>query len=500
MKPKSTFVIAFIILINQFVFANAKKISNNEIDSLLQLANNYVVIDYNKMFYEAKKAVLLSEKSNNISRKIESYNMISKALIALNHLEEASYYIDKGLEEEHVKNNHKLKAIFLSTQATYYSKLGLTDNYFQKNFEALELIKSKDDIESQLLKANIYIKFADYYFDKNDYESTHFYADKSIKIIESIPLKDYNNSKNIFRIKPYIYFYKGWFYINNNQAEKAKEYIDKSFKYAINQNYKYLGIFYELYGDYYSQTENYDKAIEFYLKSIENNKSFNDSHSYVDSKIAKVYHIIGNYEQERFHLNSESSGRKKDIIKSKELLEYEFLRVQQKYTIQQKNTQKEYFVIILIISILFIISFLTIYNSLKKLRQKALTEKELQLKEKEEILSKNEQEITNLHQKVNESFGQLIEMAKSNSPQFWCRFQEIYPHFSIKMLEVNPCLKNSELTFAAYIYLGFTTKDIANYTHKALKTIENNRYNLRKRLHLSPDKDLMLWLKNQIDN
>ncbi|MGV0919985.1 helix-turn-helix transcriptional regulator [Empedobacter falsenii] len=91
-------------------------------------------------------------------------------------------------------------------------------------------------------------------------------------------------------------------------------------------------------------------------------------------------------------------------------------------------------------------------------------------------------------------------MAKSNSPHFWSRFQEVYPNFIYKLLEINPNLKNSELTFLAYFYLGFTTKDIAIYTHKALKTIENNRYNIRKRLSLSSDKDLIIWLKTYIDN
>jgi len=67
------------------------------------------------------------------------------------------------------------------------------------------------------------------------------------------------------------------------------------------------------------------------------------------------------------------------------------------------------------------------------------------------------------------------------------------------MLKLNEALKPSELTFAAYIYLGFTTKEIADYTFKAVKTIENNRYNFRKKINLSPEKDLQIWLRNYID-
>ena len=90
-------------------------------------------------------------------------------------------------------------------------------------------------------------------------------------------------------------------------------------------------------------------------------------------------------------------------------------------------------------------------------------------------------------------------MVKENSPQFWGRFQEIYSNFSAKMLEINPTLKVSELTFCAYIYLGFSNKEIAEYTFKSIRTIENNRYNLRKKIGLTSEEDFCLWLRKYID-
>ncbi|WP_291120427.1 hypothetical protein [Empedobacter sp. UBA7248] len=171
MKPKSSLLIA-LILAAQFVFVKTNNSTTQKIDSLLQLANQHVVVDYNKMLIESNKAIILAEKQNNIPKKIEGYNLISKALLALNQLDKASYYIDKALKEDYVKNNNKQKVLFLSTQATYYSKLGLPKFYLQKNIEALDLIKSKNDTESKLIKANIYIKFADYYFEKHDIKSS----------------------------------------------------------------------------------------------------------------------------------------------------------------------------------------------------------------------------------------------------------------------------------------------------------------------------------------
>ncbi|MDR2230137.1 MAG: hypothetical protein LBE39_11780 [Flavobacteriaceae bacterium] len=33
-----------------------------------------------------------------------------------------------------------------------------------------------------------------------------------------------------------------------------------------------------------------------------------------------------------------------------------------------------------------------------------------------------------------------------------------------------------------------------------MKTIENNRYNLRKKLSISPDQDLLIWLRSYLDS
>ncbi|OPB88678.1 helix-turn-helix transcriptional regulator [Elizabethkingia ursingii] len=94
-----------------------------------------------------------------------------------------------------------------------------------------------------------------------------------------------------------------------------------------------------------------------------------------------------------------------------------------------------------------------------------------------------------------DSITEILNIAQQSPNHFWIYFQEIYPQFCIKLLKINPNLKVSELTFCAYIYLGFTTKEIANYTFKAVKTVENNRYNIRKKLKLSPDVDLTVWLR-----
>lgn len=111
--------------------------------------------------------------------------------------------------------------------------------------------------------------------------------------------------------------------------------------------------------------------------------------------------------------------------------------------------------------------------------------------EKERKLSKNETLKIEMH--MQKTFHDL---AKINSSYFWIHFQNLHPRFIPNLLKINPTLKTSELTFCAYLFLGFTTKEIAKYTSKSPKTIINNRYNLRKKLDMFPNEDLINKLKN----
>ncbi|MCC3217846.1 LuxR C-terminal-related transcriptional regulator, partial [Chryseobacterium sp. X308] len=108
--------------------------------------------------------------------------------------------------------------------------------------------------------------------------------------------------------------------------------------------------------------------------------------------------------------------------------------------------------------------------------------------------SKNLDKIDIPHQpSVDESaFKELIQLAKENNPEFLTRFNEYYPHFSEELLKVSP-LKISEIRFCAYIYLNFSTKEIAEYTFTSVRTVQTKKYNLRKKLNIPGDMDIYVW-------
>ena len=248
-------------------------------------------------------------------------------------------------------------------------------------------------------------------------------------------------------------------------------------------------------GVYYSEKKEYSTALKYYLDAVEEIKSSGFKNSgLIDFEsiylnISETYAKLGNHEKEKEYLNiyiEESENKKKNnkqaIAKALEIIKEEDKEA-------AINIHRKRLSLIGVISLFFAIILLSYYQLYKRKSRKLLFEKE------EEIL-KNEEENQELKQKVNESFNEVIQLAKSNSPEFLTRFQEIYPEIQEKILAVNSDVSVSELKIAAYIYLGFTIKEIADYTFRSDRTVERVRYTLRKKIGLDRKDSLDLWLKN----
>ncbi|MCQ9640925.1 tetratricopeptide repeat protein [Chryseobacterium sp. WG14] len=85
---------------------------------------------------------------------------------------------------------------------------------------------------------------------------------------------------------------------------------------------------------------------------------------------------------------------------------------------------------------------------------------------------------------------EILELARKNDPEFFNRFKETYPNFINRLLNINPNLETSELTFCAMIKLHFTSKEIAAYTLIQHRTVQQKKYRIRKRLHIPTETDI----------
>ena len=96
---------------------------------------------------------------------------------------------------------------------------------------------------------------------------------------------------------------------------------------------------------------------------------------------------------------------------------------------------------------------------------------------------------------LNTAFEEIVELAKSNSPEFLSRFQEVYPAFCHNLMTSHPRLQTSEIKFCALLFLNFSSKDIAEFTYVTVKAVQNRKNRLRKKLNISSEEDLNLWMQ-----
>ncbi|MCT4326122.1 hypothetical protein HZP16_08410 [Elizabethkingia anophelis] len=500
-------VILCILFSLQFIHVLCQdKTELSKINKLLDSADYQVWKDPLLSLKYAKRASLEAEKSNNSEKSTEAYFYIARDLLFYGEFKEANIYIKKVMNEGSITKNSYYSALFSALLSQYYSRMHLFEKQKEVDEKALVLLDSAKDTNSLLLKSITYMALADYYTETFDYKSAHNYANRSIDLIEKIPQQEYLSAKEAIRYKAYIYYYKASIFLNQNNPDAAYPFIQKAYNQAISEGHHYITLFQELYGDYYYQIKDYQKALDFYLKAFENKKKFilnTNTAVALTTKIANTYRILGNKDKEESFFRLENQYRVFDEKVSTErmhdLLEnIEHDHNTEKANIEFNSNMKITGIILVFIALIIIIIYYSkrkhrIINLKNKIQDKKIIEKE------EEILNKQD-EIRKLQLQTNESFNEILGLAKENSPHFWARFQEVYPEFSQNILLVSPNFKASELTFCAYIYLGFTTKEIAGYTFKAIKTIENNRYNIRKKLKLPPDEDLKLWLAKCISS
>ncbi|MDC8027421.1 helix-turn-helix transcriptional regulator [Elizabethkingia anophelis] len=212
-------------------------------------------------------------------------------------------------------------------------------------------------------------------------------------------------------------------------------------------------------------------------------------------KISKLYGIIEDHDKEKLYLKMSSEQRITDENKSRIDIQEALngiVKEQHKENKKVLNTNNLKIASI-IIATLLLTSYIHSYQ--KKKDAKVLQEKTKLLHHKRMKIKEKEEEIEKLQNQMNESFTEVINLAKENSPEFSSRFKEVYPIVYEKILKVNPKIKTSELTFFAYLYFGFSTKDIATYTCVTVHAVEVRKNRFRKKYNISSDVDLNNWIE-----
>jgi DNA-binding CsgD family transcriptional regulator len=381
----------------------------------------------------------------------------------------------------------KLKTDNFHLLAQNYADLVLNEEairYYRKMVTTAKTIPDK--IKSVYNENTAYNDLASiYHFNKKNEDSSYYYM---LKIYNNLhDYQDRDEKLNILLAKATA----AVALLNKVKGEKdsAYYYMNKSVtqlpdKFKENSDIPYLfGHLASVYGSQ-GQLTKAKKYVDVYTENSEKNKILNDIkiayklNSEVSEKAGSNQQA---YKYLKKYVTVNDSINKIDKININKIFDKDLQEKNRQ--IKEEITNSRYLLIIIILIVLT----LTFGGYIIKSRLK---------KKNNNILIEKEVEITDLESKINIAFEEVISLARNNSPNFLTRFREVYPSFCDKIIEIYPEIQNSELTFCAYIRLNFTTKEIANSMFVTPKTVQMRKYRLRKKLNISSDKDIYIWMNN----
>ncbi len=378
--------------------------------------------------------------------------------------------------------------------ATAYASLGVSYRLMEQPDSAMYYYKRAVEI-GRIIKddytlAQAWMNMGNVSDDAGKQKEALDYYQKSLEICldNNIMYGIYLNNINIASIK-----------IKQEKYREAQNLLEKALAMEREHAFGHLKTVYENLIELHKNKGNYKEAVSFAEKLIYLKDSL-----HADKRESKVKDIQERYESEKL---------KSELYKYRNEEQQE--RISNLYFIG--------FVIILVMLLLFVIYF--IFSKWRSDKQKAM----LAQSEKEKIhikLEAHKRELLSKSQRINkmqEFYGELKQKLKRIKTDKYRDCEKAYnevirfintngtiPHenndlneklyninykFVEKLKKTYPTLTQSELQICMYLYLGMTSKDIANNTNRSTRTVSNLRYRVRKKMNIDRQTDLAGFLQ-----
>lgn len=261
--------------------------------------------------------------------------------------------------------------------------------------------------------------------------------------------------------------------------DSATFYNDRALSLLSNTEYGTVreGIIYYFYADLLSEKKEFKKALDFYKKAADilvKTKRINKLPE-LYQQIAFVYQNLNDKNMEEAYTSKAKELDQKLKASGNEAIDLSLSEI-----IEQKNKDNINFIFISIGALVLTVGsilFLIIRNRKYKKENKDSGKLNTVAFPSKERISK-------------EDFTELLDLAKSNDLKFIKRFEEINPSLFQNILKINPQLTKSELSLCAMIWLGFSSKDIADFTFIQHRSVQTKKGRLRKKLRISSETDL----------
>ncbi|MFZ4927755.1 tetratricopeptide repeat protein [Chryseobacterium sp. Mn2064] len=467
------------LFLPSFLFA---QYSSKEIDSLM--TKEYYRLREQRKFEEiiivSRQVIQDSKEINYLKGEIYGYTRLGNMQYNVRDYQEALRslnYADKLVENSNFQDNMIRTSIHLGT-GLCYSEFGSSYHNACLQYDKALIFAGKieNNDERIFYRHLIYSNLYGLYSHLNNKGKQIFYLRKALSVKPtSYILTELARYHNVY----------------SKNLDSARFYLEKSEKKADTDFAK--AALYNQWAKYYEEKKEFRKAIDFYVKNEILARKTKEAPLQEEALVGlfHCYKEMGNLE--KAVLYSEKRNIFKDSIrllqsKNSEMAIKDIIAKNEKITRQKfSSTQKvliAFFVLVLITIVFFAL------KTYRKERKKALE----MIEEREGIISIKEEENQKLQQKVNDSFDEIIALARSNSPQLLIRFKEVYPDYYGKLEHLEPKLLTTEIKLCVMIFLGFTTKDIAEYNFVTISAVQHRKYRLRKKLSIPSDVEIHKWI------
>jgi tetratricopeptide (TPR) repeat protein/DNA-binding CsgD family transcriptional regulator len=370
--------------------------------------------------------------------------------------------------------------------------IDLSFQYLNKAIEAYESNISINDLSStnknglNLNLGYLYMEFYDYYYAKQDYIKSIESLDKAALFLSYFPLelivlmndkvdilikqKEYNKAMNVLILNDALLLKNDYpiqrinyfnllssIYVAQNDFENANNIKDSI---LLINSVNSMNNDVELLGGIEIKNLLSNKEIQL----IENENRYRTlNYIYIAGFIIIILILVSMWSQYRLYKEKSISAERQKQILNNDLGIKKLELTAITTFISQRNDH---------------------LKNLKHKIKKFITEDEVIL---------DETNTSRFIRKVNRNIDLLIN-SDSNYKNFENQFVHVYPDFHKSLLSLHPSLSASDLRLCSYIKMNQSSNEIAQLTGVSIRTVESQRYRLRKKLDLGKDADLNGYL------
>jgi len=485
MKKYLLFIILFLFTFQSFA-VDAKPQQQRAVDSLLakamELATQGKLLPY---IENSINALNLANTTNYDEGKAKSGSYLAEGLIMVGLFKEGLKQLDRIESTDYYKQDIFVQSEVRRMRGRAYGGLELHQQAIREFRLQQGLIKQ--------LKGEKQVKAYQFNFENlsaafqriGQLDSMQKYTELQLENLKVFAEKDAAMRYQI------VYENLGRLYVDKGNLDKAQYYLDKSLELVKKYKIPIVLNTYSILASLEEKRGNLTKAAAFYEESLARKRAAGSrigmKNSYME--LADFYRTI-NLDKAKANEYDMAFSRLNDSleIENRQVVD-QVLNEILKLKDQESDIKVSKAASITLVAVVLLLAATIFFVWRFKHNRNILGQKDEALQETETI---NKQ----LTEQIGENkFNTLIELAKSNNPEFLTLFKELYPQFISALKSFDPNLRSTELEFCAMAFLNFSTKNIAEYTYVTIRAVQVRKNRLRKKFDIPSDADFNNWMR-----